>query len=64
MTKPRNESLDAQRYSFLRLGGWEVLQDPKYWPEGRTFDEVVDAARVDCALTGIFTELTPPGAET
>ena len=54
----RNVELDAERYNWLRNGGWEVLQDPKYWRPELKFDGAVDAARIDAALTGISTE--PP----
>lgn len=42
--------LDAERYAWLRQGGWEVMQDPKYWKPELTFDEAIDAARVEVAL--------------
>lgn len=35
---------DAERYRWLRCGGWEVLQDPKYWTPELRFDGVIDAA--------------------
>ena len=38
------------RYRWLRCGGWEVLQDPKYWTPERGFDGAVDAAMLDVSL--------------
>lgn len=38
---------DADVVRFLRNGGWEVLQDPKYWEQERTLYEAVAAARAD-----------------
>ena len=38
------------RYRWLRCGGWEVLQDPKYWQPERGFDGAVDAAMLDVSL--------------
>lgn len=41
---------DADNYRWLRCGGWEVLQDPKYWLPEYDFDGAVAAARADVAL--------------
>ena len=32
---------------FLRCGGWEVLQNPKYWTAGNRFDGAILAAMAD-----------------
>jgi hypothetical protein len=41
---------DAERLNFLRHGGWEVLQDPRYWTVTNKFDGVIDEAMRDVAL--------------
>lgn len=35
---------DLERYRWLELGGWEVLQDPKYWLPQRSLSDAIDAA--------------------
>lgn len=42
--------LNDARYRFLRNGGWEVLQDTKYWAPENRFDGAIDAARLDVAI--------------
>lgn len=51
----RNIKIDADRYNFLRCGGYEVLQDEKYWKNVDSFDDAVDKARTDCLITGSIT---------
>ena len=41
------DALDAARLNFLRNGGWEVMQDPKYWPKHLKFDGAIDAAMAE-----------------
>jgi len=43
------------RYRWLRCGGWEVLQDSKYWQPERGFDGAVDAAMLDVSLNAAMT---------
>jgi hypothetical protein len=33
---------NTQRMNYLSNGGWEVLQDPKYWTDGLTLEQVID----------------------
>lgn len=42
--------LNDARYRFLRNGGWEVIQDTKYWTPENRFDGAIDAARLDVAI--------------
>lgn len=44
------EAQDAARYTWLRCGGWEVMQDPAMWPEALRFDGAIDAAMALVAL--------------
>ena len=39
---------DAERYRWLRNGGWEVMSDPKYWQPELRFDGAIDAGMADC----------------
>ena len=41
---------DAEIVRFLRCGGWEVLQDPKYWTEENRFYGAIEAAMIDVSL--------------
>jgi hypothetical protein len=38
---------DAARYQWLRNGGWEVMQDPKYWTPERRFDGAIEAGMAE-----------------
>ena len=38
---------DAERYRWLRKGGWEVMQDPRYWTPERKFDGAIQAGMDD-----------------
>lgn len=33
---------DEKRMNYLSNGGWEVLQDPKYWTDGLNVRQVID----------------------
>jgi hypothetical protein len=33
---------DKKRMDYLSNGGWEVLQDPKYWTDGLNVRQVID----------------------
>lgn len=52
--------INDQRYRWLRNGGWEVLQDPKYWPAGVRFDEAIDAAMVSVAVDAALAKVCAP----
>ena len=38
---------DAERMRFLRNGGWEVLQNPRYWTAENKFDGAIDQAMAE-----------------
>ena len=43
---------DVSIVTFLRCGGWEVLQNPKYWtPENKFFGAIAEAM-ADVAMEG------------
>lgn len=45
--------MDAKEHmAFLRNGGWEVLQDPKYWEGVRNFNEAIGNAMREVRLAG------------
>ena len=45
------KSYDTKRMDYLSNGGWEVLQDPKYWTDNLNIRQVIDRA-IDEAMRG------------
>ncbi len=42
---------DAERMNYLSNGGWEVLQDPKYWTDNLNLRQVIDREAIDKAIS-------------
>ncbi len=59
----REDAVCAERYRWLRCGGWEVMQDPKYGRPELRFDGAIDAGRVAVALDAAIDQARGKGGQ-
>ena len=48
---------DAHRLNWLACGGWEVLQDPRYWAKELNFRQTIDSAIAECQTDALMGKL-------